>query len=140
MHAGELPRQASPHRSDTDGCQSLSRYVRLNYAPADFARESLTNPPVGPTIPIATSHLISWNGWGIGTYIGDSTMSVITEEQTVVTLTDEAAMQVKTLIEKQGRTDLALRLFVTQGRCSGFSYGMALDPYTRADDECYEKD
>lgn len=67
-------------------------------------------------------------------------MSVITEEQTTVILTDEAATQVKTLIEKQGRTDLALRLFVTQGGCSGFSYGMALDPNTRPDDEIYEKD
>lgn len=67
-------------------------------------------------------------------------MSVITEEQTAIVLTDEAAVQVKTLIEKQGRTDLALRLFVTQGGCSGFSYGMALDPNTRDDDAVFERD
>ncbi len=67
-------------------------------------------------------------------------MSVITEEQTAVVLTDEAAAQVRTLVEKQGRTDLALRLFVTQGGCSGFSYGMALDPNTRSDDAVFEKD
>jgi iron-sulfur cluster assembly protein len=67
-------------------------------------------------------------------------MSVITEEQTAIVLTDEAAAQVRTLVEKQGRTDLALRLFVTQGGCSGFSYGMALDPNTRSDDAVFEKD
>ncbi len=67
-------------------------------------------------------------------------MSVITEEQTAIVLTDEAAAQVRTLVEKQGRTDLALRLFVTQGGCSGFSYGMALDPNTRQDDAIFEKD
>jgi len=65
---------------------------------------------------------------------------VITEEQTAIVLTDEAAAQVRTLVEKQGRTDLALRLFVTQGGCSGFSYGMALDPNTRPDDAVFEKD
>ena len=67
-------------------------------------------------------------------------MSVITEEQTEITLSDEAAVQVRQLLEKQGRTDLALRLFVTQGGCSGFSYGMALDPNTRNDDYVFEKD
>jgi len=67
-------------------------------------------------------------------------MSVITEEQTAIVLTDEAAAQVRTLVEKQGRDDLALRLFVTQGGCSGFSYGMALDPNTRSDDAVFEKD
>ena len=67
-------------------------------------------------------------------------MSVITEEQTAITLSDEAAVQVRQLLEKQGRTDLALRLFVTQGGCSGFSYGMALDPNTRNDDYVFEKD
>ncbi len=67
-------------------------------------------------------------------------MSVITEEQTTILLTDDAATQVRTLMEKQGRTDLALRLFVTQGGCSGFSYGMALDPNTRPDDAVVEKD
>ncbi len=66
-------------------------------------------------------------------------MSVMTEESTAIVLTDDAAMQVRSLIEKQGRQDLALRLFVTQGGCSGFSYGMALDPNTRDDDYVVER-
>lgn len=66
-------------------------------------------------------------------------MSVMTDERTAIVMTDDAAEQVRGLIEKQGRADLALRLFVSQGGCSGFSYGMALDPNTRADDSVFEK-
>ena len=35
-----------------------------------------------------------------------------------------AAGKLKEIIEKQGREDLALRVYVTPGGCSGFSYGM----------------
>ncbi len=67
-------------------------------------------------------------------------MSIAVEQEAAVTMSDEAAQQVRTLMEKQGRMDLALRLFVTQGGCSGFSYGMALDPNTRDDDAVFERD
>lgn len=43
---------------------------------------------------------------------------------TVVTLTARASDKLKEIIEKQGREDLALRVYVTPGGCSGFSYGM----------------
>lgn len=42
----------------------------------------------------------------------------------IVTMTDLATTKLKDIIEKQGRTDLALRVYVTPGGCSGFSYGM----------------
>src|SRR5881628_3630269 len=45
-------------------------------------------------------------------------------DQPVVTMTARAAEKLKEVIEKQGRTDLALRVYVTPGGCSGFSYGM----------------
>ena len=67
-------------------------------------------------------------------------MSIAVEQESAVTMSDGAAQQVRALIEKQGRADLALRLFVTQGGCSGFSYGMALDPNTRDDDAVFEHD
>ncbi len=67
-------------------------------------------------------------------------MSIAIEQEAAVTMSDGAAQQVRSLIEKQGRADLALRLFVTQGGCSGFSYGMALDPNTRDDDAVFEHD
>ena len=47
-----------------------------------------------------------------------------TGEQALVSMTSRAAEKLKEVIEKQGRTDLALRVYVTPGGCSGFSYGM----------------
>jgi iron-sulfur cluster assembly accessory protein len=45
-------------------------------------------------------------------------------EQALVSMTSRAADKLKEIIEKQGRDDLALRVYVTPGGCSGFSYGM----------------
>jgi len=42
----------------------------------------------------------------------------------IVTLTAKASDKLKEIIAKQGRADLALRVYVTPGGCSGFSYGM----------------
>jgi len=42
----------------------------------------------------------------------------------LVTMTSLASSKLKEIIEKQGRSDLALRVYVTPGGCSGFSYGM----------------
>jgi len=48
-----------------------------------------------------------------------------TEQATpLVTMTSLASTKLKEIIEKQGRSDLALRVYVTPGGCSGFSYGM----------------
>lgn len=45
----------------------------------------------------------------------------------MITLTDVAVSQVRRLVDEQGRSDLALRVFVSAGGCSGMSYGMAFD-------------
>ncbi|HEV2249514.1 MAG TPA: iron-sulfur cluster insertion protein ErpA [Candidatus Limnocylindria bacterium] len=42
----------------------------------------------------------------------------------MVSLTAKASEKLKEIIAKQGRADLALRVYVTPGGCSGFSYGM----------------
>ncbi|MGH2378238.1 MAG: iron-sulfur cluster insertion protein ErpA [Candidatus Limnocylindria bacterium] len=42
----------------------------------------------------------------------------------MVSMTVRAADKLKEIVEKQGRPDLALRVYVTPGGCSGFSYGM----------------
>jgi len=48
-----------------------------------------------------------------------------TEQATpLVTMTALASTKLKEIIAKQGRSDLALRVYVTPGGCSGFSYGM----------------
>ena len=45
----------------------------------------------------------------------------------VIALTDNAAVKVKELVEAEGERDLALRVAVRPGGCSGFSYEMFFD-------------
>jgi iron-sulfur cluster assembly accessory protein len=44
-----------------------------------------------------------------------------------VTLTSGAIDKVRSLLEKEGRDDLRLRLVVQPGGCAGFSYGFVFD-------------
>ena len=53
----------------------------------------------------------------------------------MITLTDSAATKVKELLEAEGATDLALRVAVRPGGCSGFSYEMFFDGDIAPDDE-----
>lgn len=53
----------------------------------------------------------------------------------MITVTDNAARKVKELLEAEGATDLALRVAVRPGGCSGFSYEMFFDGDFAADDE-----
>ena len=52
----------------------------------------------------------------------------------MLTMTDNAVLQLKQLIKKEGNPNKALRVYVTPGGCSGFSYGMQLDD-ERSDDD-----
>ena len=52
----------------------------------------------------------------------------------MITLTDIAAEKVKELIEDEGEADLALRVAVRPGGCSGYSYEMFFDSETEAED------
>ena len=52
----------------------------------------------------------------------------------MITLTDSAATKVKQLIEAEGEGDLALRVAVRPGGCSGFSYEMFFDSDVASDD------
>jgi len=53
----------------------------------------------------------------------------------MITLTDKAAVKVKELLAAEGADDLALRVAVRPGGCSGFSYEMFFDGDVAADDE-----
>ena len=53
----------------------------------------------------------------------------------MITLTDTAANKVKELLEAEGATDLALRVAVRPGGCSGFSYEMFFDGDIAPDDQ-----
>ena len=45
----------------------------------------------------------------------------------MIKLTDRAAGEIHSLLEKQGKTEAMLRVFVSGGGCSGFQYGMSLE-------------
>jgi iron-sulfur cluster assembly protein/iron-sulfur cluster insertion protein len=52
----------------------------------------------------------------------------------LITLTETAATKVKDLIEAEGEPNLALRVAVRPGGCSGFSYEMFFDTDVSDDD------
>jgi iron-sulfur cluster assembly protein/iron-sulfur cluster insertion protein len=53
----------------------------------------------------------------------------------VIVLTDTATDKVRSLIEQEGVADLALRVAVRPGGCSGFSYEMFFDTDITDDDQ-----
>jgi iron-sulfur cluster assembly accessory protein len=62
-------------------------------------------------------------------------MEYIEQTQTAqITLTPAAATAVQELLSKRDLGDLALRVFVSGGGCSGFQYGMALEDNIRETD------
>lgn len=52
----------------------------------------------------------------------------------VISLTEAAAAKVSELLEQEGNTELALRVAVRPGGCSGFSYDMFFDSDIEPDD------
>ena len=57
-----------------------------------------------------------------------------TQETHTITLTDAAVAKVGELIKQEGNPDLALRVAVRPGGCSGFSYEMFFDSDLADDD------
>jgi len=55
-----------------------------------------------------------------------------------ITLTDKASNRLKEIIKSKGE-NLALRVMVRAGGCSGFEYGMALERNPRPDDNVLEE-
>ena len=53
----------------------------------------------------------------------------------MITVTETAAAKVKQLVEAEGNTELALRVAVRPGGCSGLSYEMFFDSEFNSDDE-----
>ncbi|MBM3267086.1 MAG: iron-sulfur cluster assembly accessory protein [Candidatus Sericytochromatia bacterium] len=51
----------------------------------------------------------------------------------MISLTEAASAKVREFLAAQNRDDLALRVYVKPGGCSGFSYGMGLDEARETD-------
>ena len=56
----------------------------------------------------------------------------------MITLTDAAAIKVKSLLEAEGNPEMALRVAVRPGGCSGYSYEMFFDTDIATDDVIHE--
>jgi iron-sulfur cluster assembly protein len=56
---------------------------------------------------------------------------------TGVTLSERAAEEIRGLLDRQGKSDAALRVFVSGGGCSGLNYGMAIDDSIEEGDFVY---
>jgi iron-sulfur cluster insertion protein len=62
-------------------------------------------------------------------------MSVVhSHDPVMISLTDNAADKVRSLIIEEGNAQLKLRVFVTGGGCSGFQYGFSFDEDVNEDD------
>src|SRR5256714_9328860 len=57
----------------------------------------------------------------------------------MLSLTEAAAGKVKELLEQEGRSDIALRVAVQPGGCSGLRYAMYLDDETSDGDQAAEQ-
>ncbi len=57
-----------------------------------------------------------------------------------IQFSSRAAGKVRALIEDEGNGALKLRVFITGGGCSGFSYGFTFDDSIAADDSIVERD
>ncbi|MCH1868193.1 iron-sulfur cluster insertion protein ErpA [Nocardioides sp. CFH 31398] len=71
------------------------------------------------------------------------TEQVETTQQTLpdqVNLTDVAAQKVKALLQQEGRDDLALRISVQPGGCSGLRYQLFFDERTLDGDVTHDYD
>ncbi|HEY7668007.1 MAG TPA: iron-sulfur cluster insertion protein ErpA [Actinomycetota bacterium] len=57
----------------------------------------------------------------------------------MITLTETAAGKVKELLQEEGRDDIALRIAVQPGGCSGLRYAMYLDDQVSEKDQTAEQ-
>ncbi|MEA2668099.1 MAG: iron-sulfur cluster assembly protein, partial [Chloroflexota bacterium] len=51
----------------------------------------------------------------------------IADDTQLISITDSALGQLRDLLQKQGRPEMGLRVFVQPGGCSGMSYGMGFE-------------
>jgi iron-sulfur cluster insertion protein len=67
-------------------------------------------------------------------------MSVVAEhDPQVISMTDNAARKIVSLVSEEGNDALSLRVYVTGGGCSGFQYGFSFDETVNDDDAKIEK-
>ena len=68
----------------------------------------------------------------------DQGLRVASAKSSFINVSDSAAEKVKALLEAEGDSELALRVAVRPGGCSGFSYEMYFDAEVNDDDLRYD--
>lgn len=63
----------------------------------------------------------------------------MTNDNTPVTLSENAAKRINTLVESQGNKNLKFRITINGGGCSGFQYDFALVEDSKEDDLVVER-
>lgn len=58
----------------------------------------------------------------------------------MITMTDSARTALQRFMAEEPSQDVGLRVYITPGGCSGFSYGMVLEDQIDAADEVHEQD
>lgn len=61
-------------------------------------------------------------------------IQVMSSQDPVLSFTDRAAAKVRALRDEEGNPNLKLRVYITGGGCSGFSYGFTFDENSNEDD------
>jgi iron-sulfur cluster insertion protein len=64
-------------------------------------------------------------------------VTVMTDMAQAMSLTDRAAAKVRKLREGEGNPELKLRVYITGGGCSGFSYGFTFDEAVNEGDSVF---
>lgn len=59
-------------------------------------------------------------------------------QQKGLTITPEAVKRLQMILEQEGKAEAGLRVFISEGGCSGFSYGMSLEDAPQAGDQVVE--
>lgn len=59
-------------------------------------------------------------------------------DSVIMNFTDRAAAKVRDLRDEEGNPALKLRVYITGGGCSGFSYGFTFDEEVKEDDTVVE--
>ena len=72
--------------------------------------------------------------------VSERVLAASTHIPDLLDFTPQAAAKVAGLIEEEGNPDLKLRLYVTGGGCSGFSYGFVFDDQVAEDDTVVSTD
>lgn len=65
----------------------------------------------------------------------------MSNKKAILTITDNAAAQIKAILEKRGKPSLGIRVKVKEGGCSGLSYDIDyVDNEEQLDEKIVEKD